>query len=492
MFPRARLAHLAPLLPVLCALAVWHPLRHSYFYGDDFLHLYDIVTKSLPRLLSQLWGGHLYVVRNAVFYGLLQVFGPDPRGYFWTVLVTHLLNTALLYVVIRRFSGDRWLACTGATLWGTCPTLEATLGWFSVYGQVLLTAIVLGVLADLGHVLEGGAVVSPRRAAAWAVALGLGSTCFGTGLGLAAVLPIATALTLPRKQLPWRSAGITFLGAAAALGMYQLFRAYSPEFSAEERLLTSVRALVPAIPNALVLSGHLLAFGTTTLLLGFLGLDRGYPSAVGSGAAAMAAMAVLAALWIADTSTRRRLLALALLAVAAYGSIALGRVYVVAMANLSLAAAAGNQPRWHYLPIALLAALLSTAFAVLAARGAAVRHTVHAGAALWMAARVVLLVVRPLAIQHWPQERADSAAFVKMVRDRVAATPPGQVALIENRPFGPTRLVPDALIGSVGAFVIFFPDDTVDGRTVRFAVSEHEWELAQKRGGRVAALVVRR
>jgi len=47
------------------------------------------------------------------------------------------------------------------------------------------------------------------------------------------------------------------------------------------------------------------------------------------------------------------------------------------------------------------------------------------------------------------------------------------------------------LIGSVGAFVIFFPEDTVDGRPGRFAVNEQDWKLAQERGRRVAGLVVR-
>jgi hypothetical protein len=359
-----------------------------------------------------------------------------------------------------------------------------------VYGQVLLATIVLGVLASLGRVLETGTPLSPGRAAAWAVALGLGSTCFGMGLGLAAVFPIATALTLPREQLPWRSAGVLVLGAAAALGAYQLFRSCS--MGAWDQEIFSVGALVRARATALVLFGHLVAFGTTTLLLGFLGLDRGYPDAIASATVVTGAAAVLAALSSASASRRRVLLALALLAVAAYGSVVLGRANLFAVLGMSLSSVVSTSPRYQYLPVALLAAFLSTAVATLAARGQTVRRAVRAGAVLWTASRVVLLATDPLTIEHWAQERADCAAFVKMVRDTVAATPPGQVALIENRPFGPKRGLPDALIGSVGAFVIFFPDDTVDGRTVRFGVDAHDWELAQKKGGRVAALVVPR
>lgn len=489
MLSRRRLAHVAPALPVLSALAVWHPLYRNNFHGDDFIHFYEILTKSLPRLLSRLWGGHLYIVGNAVFYCLFHVFGLDPRGYFLIVLATHLLNTALLYVVIRRFSGDRWLACGGATLWGTCPTLEDVLAWFSAYGHVLLSTIVLAVLADLGRVLEDSATVSSQRAGVWAIAMALGSMCFGTGLGLAAVFPLAAALALPRTQLPWRSACVIALGAAATIGVYELFRAYSPEFFPFERLMTSVE--VPVVPRALVLTGHLAAFGTTTILLGFVGLDRGYPNAVATVTTTLAAVAVVAALWSATPRTRRRLLALGTLAVAAYGSVGLGRILLINAVHLSPSSAASTQLRWQYLPVALLTVFLATAFAVLSARSPAARRLVYAGAALWTGTRIVLLVLRPFAIDHWSQERAYCEGFVKMVRDRALATPPGHVALIENRPFAPTAFAPDALIGSVGAFVIFFPDDTIAGRTVRFAVDEHQWELAKERGGRVATLVVR-
>jgi len=475
---------------VLSALAVWHPIRHNYFVSDDFDHLYDIVTKRLPQLLDQFWGGHLYVVRNAIFYGLFHVFGPDPRGYFWTVLLTHLLNTALLYLVIRRFTGDRVLACAGATLWGTCPTLEGALGWFSVYGQVFLTTIVLGVLASLGRRLETGAALSPGRAAAWAVGLGLGSTCFGMGLGLAAGFPLAAALALPRQQLPLRSAAVLVLGAVVTLATYELLRVYSPGAGPLDLTIFSVESMMGTAPEALVFTGHLLAFGTVALLVAFLGFDGRYPDVVTTATVVVAATAFLTALSCATTSIRRRLLALTLLVVAAYGSVALGRTTLVVLTNMSLSWA-GSRPRYHYLPLALLAALLATALAALAMRARTLRRPIHAVSALWAAAAVVLLVTRPLAIQHWPEARADSEAFVKLVHDTVTATPPGQVALIENRPFGPKRAFPDALIGSVGAFVIFFPEDTVEGRPVRFAVDEHQWELAQSRGGRVAGLVMR-
>ena len=60
--------------------------------------------------------------------------------------------------------------------------------------------------------------------------------------------------------------------------------------------------------------------------------------------------------------------------------------------------------------------------------------------------------------------------------------------MIENRPFGPAA-VPWLFPGWAGLFVIEFPDDIVDGRSVRFQASDADWRLAQSRGGRIAALV---
>jgi hypothetical protein len=68
----------------------------------------------------------------------------------------------------------------------------------------------------------------------------------------------------------------------------------------------------------------------------------------------------------------------------------------------------------------------------------------------------------------------------------------GSVVHIENLPFGPSRALPALLPGWVGVFVVFFQDNTVDGRPVRFRVSDQDWQRAQARGGRVATLVERR
>src|SRR5262249_34717052 len=86
----------------------------------------------------------------------------------------------------------------------------------------------------------------------------------------------------------------------------------------------------------------------------------------------------------------------------------------------------------------------------------------------------VLLLARAIRGHHdW--ERAETARGVGTVRQAVAASPPGAVVRIENQIFLPAQFIPHFLPGRLpgwaGIFVTEFPDDTVDGRPLRFVVS---------------------
>jgi len=148
--------------------------------------------------------------------------------------------------------------------------------------------------------------------------------------------------------------------------------------------------------------------------------------------------------------------------------------------------------RYQYLGLSVVTLLVCTALAQVAALGATANGVVLATTAAWMVVRIAVLVVRPFPIDHWDSERAETMAMLSSVRDQIASTPPGQVVMIENQPFGLSRGFASVFPGRAGMFVVFFPDNTVDGRPVRFLVSDDDWQRAQARGGRIAALVTRR
>jgi hypothetical protein len=485
------LRRLAPLLPVGCALLAWAPLLDNYFNGDDFVHLYDIATKPFVRLLILPWAGHLYTVRNTVFDLMFRLFGAEPRPYFWSVLLTHALNAALLYRVIRRFTASIALATFGATLWATAPVLEGALGWYAVYGQVLLTAIVLGVLSSLGQRIATGTPVSAGTAACWAGLLLAGSTCFGIGLGIAMAFPLVAALALPRRQLPLRSLLVLIAGAGASFALYRIVITYSPEVVGPEAELFSVTAVVGSLATVLVFVAHLFGFGAAALGFDFVGAHVRFPPSMQVVGGATLAILMVAGWACGSSRARRCLLALAVLAVAAYGTISAGRAILFEAAHTPLSIAAMGA-RYQYLALAIVAVLVCTALAQVAARGPTASAVVLGSTGVWMVARIAALVLRPFPIDHWDAQRAETTAMLDGIRKHIASTPPGEVATIENQPFGLSRGFPAMFPGWAGMFVVFFPDDTVDGRPVRFVVSGDDWQRAQARGGRIAALVARR
>jgi hypothetical protein len=482
---------LAPLVPLAMALAVWAPLRENYFIGDDFFHLYDAVTRDLPSLLGQFWGGHFIGTFNVVTLAFFRLFGPAPRPYFSGVLIVHLINTALLYRAIHRFTARVALACFGATLWATCPVLEGTLGYYSVFGQVLLTAIVLWILCDLGRLLRSGAALTPALAARWGLLLAVGTGCFGMALGVTAAFPVAVAIALPRAQLPTRSVLVLFLGAAAILAAYRVAFMVSSAVPPAERQVFAGAPLLHAMPAVLALAWHLVGFGAAVLVSDLLGVHQTYPDWAHAAGAVGLVLFVLAAVVAGDGVARRRILALAMVAAGAYGAVAAGRGLLFVILQMSPAVAA-RSARYQYLPLSLVTLLTCVALSVLAARGRIGQRTITAVGVLWILARLGALVIRPLAIAHADPERVEVAAMLESVREQVARTAPGEMAVIESHPFSINRATPELMPGWAGLFVVYFRENAVDGRAVRFLVSEDDWRRAQDRGGRIAELVVAR
>src|SRR5262245_4174764 len=140
---RGRSTSALVVLPLALTALVYFPITANYFYADDFLNLFQIANDSVALYLTTPNGGHALVTRNAVWYVLAHVFGAQPAYYFWSVLLTHLLNVALLFAVIRCFTKSTDLAAFGAALWGTSSFHEGTLGSYSVYGQVMVGTILL-------------------------------------------------------------------------------------------------------------------------------------------------------------------------------------------------------------------------------------------------------------------------------------------------------------------------------------------------------------
>lgn len=494
--PRLRVALLAALAVGMSAV-VYRRLLGVYFFADDFVCLFNILNRSFLRFVAEPFGGHLLFVRNVVFWVSHLLFGFDPRPYYGVVLLTHLLNVWLFFRVTRRLTDSAVLACLGAVMWGTSPLCLGTLGWYSVYGQVLVGTIVLFLLDRVTSRADQPAPIPARVALGWYLLLIAGVSCFGTGIGVALAFPAVLFLLLPEafRQRAVRLAFLSLLVVVPAVyfGFKRLYPIFIPQ-TVPEVILGQV-ALSRYWPIA-VMIWHLVAFSMTGLLQGFFFVPNAYPGRASEIAAPLYLGVLLVVLIASDGVTRRRLLALACLCLGVYALVAMGRSNLYLMFNMEPAASA-RQARYHYLGLIPLAMALAVMVGQ-AARWAGSRSLLPAGVlAAWVAimgqafVRHGLPIEQRLVIRRW----VDSSQA--LLAARIEAQPPGRDVYIENAEAPPYVLGPmlhhPEFPGLAGVFVLTYPTNVVRGRRVEFiervpAVLEMSKDPASNR--RLAGLLV--
>ena len=196
MNDRLRTEWVLLLPPLVVSAVMFYPITRNYFYYDDFMNLYQIANHRFLQYWVTPNGGHIHLTRNLIFYVTSRLFGTHPEPYYWTAFLTHLVNVWLLFRVIHVLTHSPRLACFGATLFGISPFNEGTLGWYAVYGHALAGTVLLVILYQA--VRAAAAARPPSRRTRWlwyALAL-MGATSFGTGVGIAMVLPFVLLLLL--------------------------------------------------------------------------------------------------------------------------------------------------------------------------------------------------------------------------------------------------------------------------------------------------------
>lgn len=480
-------------VPLLLAAAVYAPVLGNYFFGDDLLNLYSIVNKPLVEFLVTPYGNHLLVTRNAIYALCFQLFGTEPRWYFLSMLITHLVNVALLFRVIRHLTGSARLACLGATLWGTCPLSEGALGWYAVYGHVLVATIFLWLFLQLILIGEGKPV-GRGTPWLWALLLLAASTSFGVGIALTLVFPLIVRLMLPPTPQRARLVAVAVVAALVVVGLYFGLHRLAADLYDAGRTAPSQLAMLFVNLNRYarlaLLFVNLLGFGLSSVLLGSLVTWIPYGSALSLAAIALYAVALIAVLARGAAPGRRQLLAMILVGLACYAMIAAGRVsYFQNLSTLLLQAT-----RYHYLaslPFAVALCLILSQLHAWRPLGRAAGTALVAG---WIGATAIGFLADGRRIDNHDAERRITTAAVAQLQRQIDAAAPGADVYIENRPFtgvGPFLVRnPKVYPGLAALFAVFFPDNTVDGRRVLFVEPDEIVRAAAARGRRTADLLV--
>lgn len=484
-------------LVVVAAALAWHPVLHAYFFADDYLGLFALADHGPWPFLVQPHGGHLLFLRNLAFWLCWVAFGAEPTGWFATALVTHALNGVLLFFVLVRVVRHVAVAGAVAALWAVAPAHEGSLAWYAVYGHALATTFVLVLLLDVLRWRERDGVPSVPRTLGWCLLLVAAGVSYGVGLGVAAAAPVAIALLVPAtRRAPSRLAIVALVPVLLALAWFATARQSSglalPGLE-DGGASGGIRPLADLLA-ILQVGASLVAFGLGDLVLG--PWERWLAQAPAGVLVAGVAVALLLVVAVARTREPRLravLVATVLLALAAYGSIAAARAGLYAALGVAPDATAAV-PRYHYLAQTLLAAALGTAIVAL------LPGRPLDDSAAGVAGLVALLVALPLVlVPYAPDVRANTRrqADEELARLRriVESVPPGEEVRIKNTGFGPMKPVvavlgPGHLVGLAAGFVIHFPSDVVDGRTVRFVARDDAELSAGAPGGRLRALLL--
>jgi hypothetical protein len=456
------------LVPLALTAWVYYPITRVFFFADEFMHLARIATAPFLFVLAP-FAGHNYHVRNLVFVGLWHLFGLDPAPWYWTVLFTHLVNVWLLFRVVVALTADPILACLGATIWGICPLDVGAVGFYAVYGQVMASTIMLIVLDGLARRSAAAEPLPASVAAGWYVLLLAGTTCFGTGIGVALVFPLVLFLLLPAtwvqrnvrrayKALP----AVTLIVYFAVKRLYGLFEPLPFSELFHESLAAS--GLLAAPPMVM----HLLGFAVSGVMLGYYSSGI-YPDMLHLVSIAGFALGLGLLAWRGNRRARRAALAMVVLAVGTYAVIGIARVKVYK--GLSAAQAAAWL-RYHYqgtIPIAVLLCLILDQIAQTVRMSVRVRG-------LFVAVVLVVAMTGYLRSNFRIDERPATRAYFKRTAQEVAraaaAAPPGTTVYLENG-----RATPDVVgifleivfPGRAGVFFLQSPKtDVVDGHRIRF------------------------
>jgi hypothetical protein len=339
--------HPLVLVPLALTVLSYHPIVRVFFFADDFVHLADLENESTLVFLLKPFGGNAFLARNLVFLGTYRLFGVDPVAFQWTVLLTHLLNVALLFGVLRLMTASVWLACVGATLWGVSPLNLDSLSWYSAFGHVLVGTALLLVLRGAARIDVEGGPIPVRSALLWFLLLLAGTTCYGPGIGAALVFPLAFVLLLPAA---WRQRRVLLTILAlpvATLALYYgtryLFTLVG-QLSIEEAV--HQRAALSGFDAIPPFWGHLLAYSASGTVLGFF-LSKAYPSPLVWSTLVVLVLALGVIVWRGSMRTRRLALAMLVLWTGIYLMIAAGRAHIYSLLHVP-AVAAAMVGRYHY------------------------------------------------------------------------------------------------------------------------------------------------
>jgi len=135
------------LILIFFTLALYWPVQHYEFINyDDQLYItenfriqngitFQKIIDTFSDFHTGLWHP-LTMISHMVDW---QLFGSRADGHHWTSIIFHILNTVLLFFVLRNMTGALWRSAFVAALFAIHPLNVESVVWIAERKNVLST-----------------------------------------------------------------------------------------------------------------------------------------------------------------------------------------------------------------------------------------------------------------------------------------------------------------------------------------------------------------
>ena len=229
---RAAARHI-PLVALLGLVVGIHvPTLHSFFFGDDFLVLGDIQSRSFPsyardvvllRDLTPNWRP----LTMLVYWGEFHLFGLDAMPWRIVNLAVHLGSVVLVYTLVLSMTKRLFVALAASMIFAVSASAVHTVTYITAFPHLFSEFLLLASLLALHRYVESG----ERRAAWYWSSLTLFIAAFlanegGVVIGAVLLVYFATASYAHRRDLldfavkmsPFAIAAALLVGAFSGCG----------------------------------------------------------------------------------------------------------------------------------------------------------------------------------------------------------------------------------------------------------------------------------
>lgn len=226
-------ARYVPLFAVIgLVIGIHMPSMNFYFFGDDFLVLGDVNTRTFPAYMRDVtllndMTPNWRPLTMAVYYAEFNLFGLDPLPWRVVNLTIHVAAVAMLYTLVLSMTRRVFVASAAALIFGVSASAVHTVTYITALPHVLSEFLLITSLFSLHRYVESG----ERRSAWYWTSFALYVAGFlanegGVVLGAVLMAYFATTSLARRRDLldftvkmaPFAIAGALLVAALAGSG----------------------------------------------------------------------------------------------------------------------------------------------------------------------------------------------------------------------------------------------------------------------------------